>query len=115
MGTLAAEPVFELLPAGLVLRGQDQVRAYYQHFFEDFQGRIAGFRLRSEWIMDEGVGQEYVIFVDGPGGRKRFDVLGILLFGDNGLLAGERLYASDELFQSMVGPVLQQAAPVSNS
>ncbi len=112
MNTLGADPVYELLPIGRLLRGRDAARAYYEHFFADFAPRIAGYTLRAEWVTDEGLGQEYQVYLDEPGGRRRFDIVGILLFGEDGLLAGERIYASDELLGMMVGPLLERTEPV---
>ncbi len=116
MNTLGPDPVYELLPIGRLLKGRENARAYYEHFFANFAGRIAGYTLRAEWVTDEGLGQEYQVFIDEPGGeRRRFDIVGILLFGADGLLAGERIYASDELFAMMVGPLLERTEPVSVS
>ncbi len=116
MNTLGPDPVYELLPIGRLLKGRDNARAYYEHFFTNFAHRIAGYTLRAEWVTDEGLGQEYQVFIDEPGGgRRRFDIVGILLFGADGLLAGERIYASDELFAMMVGPLLERTEPVSVS
>ncbi len=112
MNTLGADPVYELLPIGRIFRGRDAARAYYEHFFANFAPRIAGYTMRAEWVTDEGLGQEYQVFIDEPEGRRRFDIIGILLFGEGGTLAGERLYASDELFGMMVGPVLERSEPV---
>jgi hypothetical protein len=112
MGTLGADPVYELLPIGVVLRGRELAQQYYEHFFANFSRRIAGYSLRGEWVTDEGLGQEYQMTVNFPDGPRRFDIIGILTFGDDGLLSGERLYASDELFQIMVGPALEHAVPV---
>jgi hypothetical protein len=112
MNTLGPDPVYELLPIGRMLRGRDNARAYYEHFFANFAGRIAGYTMRAEWVTDEGLGQEYQVFIDESGGRRRFDIVGILLFGDDGLLAGERIYASDELFAMMVGPLMDRTEPV---
>ncbi len=114
MGTLGADPVYELLPIGLELRGRDAARRYYEHFFADFQHRIESYSMRSEWVTDEGLGQEYQILVKGPDGVRRYDIVGILTFGSDGLLSGERLYASDDLFRMMVGPALQLAVPVGS-
>lgn len=113
MATLVENPVYELQPIGLVLRGREAVREYYEYFFSDFSRRISGFALRSEWVTDEGVGQEYQIFVKGPDGPRRFDIIGILTFGPNGLLSGERLYASEELYRMMFGPLFQRAVPIT--
>ena len=112
MNTLGPDPVYELLPMGRLLSGRDNARAYYEHFFANFARRIAGYTLRAEWVTDEGLGQEYQVFIDEPTGRRRFDIIGILLFGEDGLLAGERIYASDELFAMMVGPLLERTEPV---
>jgi hypothetical protein len=113
LGTLDPNPRFELLPIGVVLEGAELIGAYYEHFFAHFQDKVAGFSLRSEWITDEGLGQEYQIMVRTPEGTRRFDVIGILLFGEGGRLAGERIYASDELFRLMIGPVLERGVPTT--
>jgi hypothetical protein len=113
LGTLDPNPRFELLPIGVVLEGPELIRAYYEHFFAHFQDRVAGFNLRSEWLTDEGLGQEYQIMVKTADGTRRFDVIGILLFGADGRLAGERIYASDELFRLMIGPVLDRGVPTA--
>jgi hypothetical protein len=113
MATLDADPVYELQPIGLVLRGRDTARRYYEHFFSEFQPRIKGYQMRSEWVTDEGVGQEYVLQVDdGQGGTTREPIIGILLFGKGEKLSGERLYASDRLFTMMFGSLLTSAEPI---
>ena len=106
LATLDPDPVYELLPMGVTLAGQDFVRAYYQRFFSECMPRFVGYELRNEWIMDDGLGQEYRIDVSTPDGPRRHDILGILTFGDHGLLSGERLYASDELLHLLFGPLL---------
>ena len=110
MATLGDDPVYELLPRGVLLRGRTAARRYYEHFFSTVQPRITGYDLRSEWITDEGVLQEYTLYVDGlgePGTGQ--SIIGILTFGDDGKLSGERLYASDALLEFMFGPVLDEA------
>ena len=110
MATLGDDPKYELQPMGRTLRGRDNAREYYEHFFANVQPRITGYELRSEWISDEGVLQEYVLEVDDPdGGTTRHHIIGILTFGTTTTLSGERLYASDELITFMFGPVLDKA------
>jgi hypothetical protein len=112
MATLGADPVYELLPRGVVLRGRDTARRYYEHFFAAVQPRVTGYELRSEWVTDEGVLQEYTLYVDGLGAPGvGHSIIGILTFGDDGKLSGERLYASDALLEFMFGPVLDEAEP----
>ena len=113
LGTLDDDPVYELQPMGRVMRGSDRARRYYEYFFLNFMPLAAGFELRNEWVTDEGLGQEYTIWLRLPdGGRERHDVIGILLFGRGGKLAGERVYASDRLLQLMFGPMLEETEPI---
>ena len=113
MATLDDDPVYELLPRGVALRGRDAARRYYEHFFANVMPRVAGFDLRSEWVTDEGVLQEYTLFVDGLGEPGvGHSIIGILTFGSNRKLSGERLYASDALLEFMFGPVLDEAVPL---
>ncbi|SRR5579875_1968631 len=110
--TLEPDPVYELQPEGRVLRGMDAVRRYYQHFFNNFQPLVEGYEMRSEWISNEGVGQEYIIHLRLPDGRKEnHAIIGILLFGKTGL-AGERLWASERLLRLMMGPVYESATAI---
>lgn len=113
MATLDPSPVYEFQPAGLLLKGLPAIRTYYEHFFKTFQPLIAGYDLRSEWVNDEGLGQEYFIRLRKPeGGTETHAVIGILLFGENGL-SGERLYASDRMLRSMFGPAWDLAEPIA--
>jgi hypothetical protein len=109
LATLDADPVYELLPMGVTLRGGGTVREYYERFFRECMPRVLGYELRNEWLMDDGLGQEYRIDVDTDDGPRRHDILGILTFGDHGLLSGERLYASDALLRFLFGPLLPEA------
>jgi hypothetical protein len=105
MATLESEPVYELYPVGLELRGMKKVRRYYEHYFAHVAPRMAGYELLAEWINEAGVLQEYDISckVDG-GGIKTFRVIGILKFGENAL-SGERLYADEEFLRILFGPL----------
>jgi hypothetical protein len=68
--------------------------------------------MRSEWMTDEGLGQEYIIHLRLPNGqREDHAIIGILLFGKN-KLAGERLWASERLLRLMMGPVYESARPI---
>ena len=106
LATLDPEPVYELLPMGVTIGGHDFVRAYYERFFAECMPHVIDYELRNEWLMDDGLGQEYRIDISTPDGPRRHDILGILTFGDHGLLSGERLYASDELLRFLFGPLL---------
>jgi hypothetical protein len=116
LATLDPDPVYELQPVGLEVRGMDAARAYYEYFFANFMPLIEGFELRSEWENDEGLGQEYVMRLrDKATGEVKLEpIIGILLFGETGL-SGERLYASEDLFKVMFGPIYERAVPVKSS
>jgi hypothetical protein len=88
------------------------VRRYYTHFFGEFLPRSVGFAIRSEWRTPEGLGQEYTMRVRVPdGGVRRFDVIGMLLFGTDAL-SGERIYADEDLLRLMLGPVFAETEPL---
>ena len=113
LATLDPDPVYEFEPAGLLLRGLPAVKVYYEHFFKTFQPMIASYEKRAEWLTDEGLGEEYWIDLRSPGGGlERNAVIGILLFGEQGL-RGERIYASDRMLRTMFGPAyaLAEAMP----
>jgi hypothetical protein len=56
-----------------------------------------------------------VIHVKLPDGtRKRYDIIGILTFGES-KLSGERLYASEEFLHLLVGPVYAEAEPMPDA
>jgi len=113
MATLDDDPVYELMPMGRVLRGRDAARRYYEHFFATCRPRVRGYELRSEWVTDEGVGQEYTLYLrERDGSTRRHDIIGIITFGTGGKLSGERIYASDDLIETMFGPLLHEAVPV---
>lgn len=52
MATLNADPVYELLPKGMALRGRAAAEAYYEHFFSTVKAMVTGHELRNEWIND---------------------------------------------------------------
>jgi len=109
---LEPDPVYELQPLRRLLRGMDAVRRYYEHFFTQFQPLVESYDLRSEWVTEEGVGQEYVIHLWLPDGTKEdHGIIGILLFGKT-KLAGERLWAGERLLRLMMGPVYDAATPM---
>ena len=115
LATLDRDPVYEFEPAGLLLRGLPAVRVYYEHFFATFQAQIAGYEMRGEWLTDEGLGQEYWIDLRAPGGAtERHAVIGILLFGSEGL-RGERIYASDPMLRTMLGPAWDLVRPMPHA
>jgi hypothetical protein len=113
MATLDDDPIYELLPMGRRLQGREAARQYYEHFFGVCMPKITGFQLRSEWVTDEGVGQEYQLTVDDGTGPQRFDIIGILTFGANERLSGERIWASDELIKILFGPVLDRTEKIA--
>jgi hypothetical protein len=112
LATLEADVLYELQPVGLLLRGIDAARRYYDYFFAEFRPLAVASRLRAEWVTDEGVGQEYTISVRPPGAPiEHHAVVAILTFGTTAL-SGERLYASERLLRLMFGPVYESAEPV---
>jgi hypothetical protein len=111
LATLDPDPVYELQPVGLTLSGMDAVRRYYAHFFSSFASRSVGGQLRSEWVGDDGLAQEYVVEMSMPdGGVEVHSILGVLVFGRTGL-AGERIWASERVLRALFGPLYDEAVP----
>ncbi|MCP1470420.1 hypothetical protein J3E64_002108 [Sphingobium sp. OAS761] len=107
LATLEGEPVYELLPVGLRMRGMDAARRYYRHFFDNVQPRmIAGMAVvHGNWLGETGLAIEYTIGYRGDDGVERsWRILGILTFGEKAL-TGERVYADEELLRIMFAPL----------
>jgi len=111
LGTLEAEPIYELYPVGRKMIGMQNTRRYYEHFFAEVQPRIMGWEMIAEWIGDDGLLQEYSLTYKYDGGpAKTFRIIGILTFGET-KLSGERLYADEELLKIMFAPIWDEMAP----
>lgn len=112
LDTLEDDCVYEFQPSRRVLRGKDLATRYYEYFFANDAMTIDSFDMLNEWVTDDGLGQEYVIHVTLADGTKRdFNIVGILTFGTE-KLSGERLYASDEFLDLLVGPIYAEAVPM---
>jgi len=107
MATLEADPVYELLPVGIVFRGQEAARTYYEHFFSTFRPMARSRQLRGEYTSDEGVAQEYVLHLRLPDGTdEEHPLVSVLTFGSTAL-SGERVYASERLLRLLFGPAYE--------
>src|ERR1700760_1417606 len=105
MGTLEDDPVYDLMPIGLRMKGHDRARRYYEHYFANVGPRITHFALVAEWIGKDGINQEYdVVFRHDDGSEKIHRILGILTFGKT-KMTGERIYTDEEMLKIMFAPV----------
>jgi hypothetical protein len=105
LATLEPVPVYTFYPAGVGFTGMDRTRRYYEHYFSNVASRIAGYTMHGEFESEAGLAQEYTVVVrHGDARTVEHRILGILTFGRTAL-SGERLYASDEFFRSLIGPL----------
>lgn len=114
LATLEGEPIYELLPVGLRMRGMDAARRYYEHFFAEVQPRMVMGKaiVHGSWLGETGLTIEYTVFYRHPDGREQsFRILGILTFGDHAL-TGERVYADEELLRIMFAPIWDEMEPM---
>ena len=44
-------------------------------FFSNFMPLMVDYKLRSAWVTEEGVGEEYQLFLTGPNGTRRHDMI----------------------------------------
>lgn len=111
IATLEGEPVYELYPVGLQLRGMATVRRYYEYFFSDVLPHTLGYELRNAWVNDVGLLEEYDIDCRIDGEKHTFRVLSILKFGERAL-TGERLYADEKFLRFLFGPLWKELEPL---
>ena len=114
MATLEDDCVYEFQPSRRVLRGKALAERYYEYFFNNTNMTIDSYDMRNEWVTDDGLGQEYVIEVTlADGSHRTYNIVGILTFGKD-KLSGERLYASDEFLDLLVGPIYAETVPLDD-
>jgi hypothetical protein len=102
MATLVEDPVYELLPMGLAMRGREQVLRYYENLIGKFIPMTVGYELLEEWVNETSVCQEYRIEVKVNDVRETHRVVGVL-YREGSLLGGERVYASERCLRLMAG------------
>ncbi len=111
MDTLIEEPVYEFLAQGLMLRGGERVRRYYQQFLDGYMSRVTGVRQLGQWGDKEAVAREDAIEVDGDDGPEVHRVMSVL-FAEGDRLGGERIYASDHVVEMMAGEMIAELEPI---
>lgn len=107
METVVEDPVYEFWPVGLRARGQQAIRRYYRHLIDEFMPRQLGFTLIDEWTSEKSLAQEYSIRMKDGTGATEYSVIGIL-FERDGLIGGERIWASEECLRAMIGPLYDE-------
>jgi len=113
METLVDDPVYEFWPIGLRMRGRDQVLRYYEHLIGTFYGEQRSYRLIEEWLSERSLAQEYEMVVRFDEGFETHRVIGIL-FAQDGLLGGERVWGSKAVLKKMVGPVWDELEEIAD-
>lgn len=111
MDTLVAEPVYEFLAQGLMLRGGARVRRYYQQFFDDYMSQITGGQRLGQWGDETAIAREDAIEIAGRNGPEVHRVMSVL-FAEGDRLGGERIYASDRVVQMMAGEMFGELEPI---
>lgn len=114
MATLEGEPVYDLFPVGRRMVGREAVRRYYAHFFANVKPRLGdgGGEMHGLWTGDNATVMEYTLaYRHDDGHVTRHRVIGILPYGQTGL-AGERLYADEEILRLMFAPLWDEMANI---
>ena len=112
LATLVDDPVYEFYPLGRRMAGRDIVRQFYAQFVERFLPLRHSYALVGEWVNPTSVAQEYDVGLEVEGIVETHRVLGILQYGERGLLGGERVYASDRFIRLLTGPVFAALEPL---
>ena len=108
MATLVADPVYEFLPVGGLLKGRDKVQAYYEHLIGSFLPNVEDATLVDDWCNENALVEEYAMQVRVDGKIERHRVTGILVF-DGDLMTGERIWGSERALRLMLGDALFDA------
>ena len=103
LATLVPEPVYEFWPMGWRMVGMDPARRYYEHLMGSFMPSLRGFEMIEEWASPSSVTQEYSIEVAVDGAAETHRVIGVLFYGDDEHLGGERIWASERCVRLMAG------------
>ncbi len=117
LATLEGEPIYELLPVGLRMRGMDAAQRYYRHFFANVQPRMSAGKaiVHGSWLGETGLALEYTVYYRGRDEIERpYRILGILTFGEKAL-TGERVYADEELLRDMFAPLWDEMEPMEDA
>ena len=107
MATMIADPVYEFYPLRKTLRGGESVRRYYRQFMDRFMSTIIDYRMIEEWVNATSVTQEYDITIAIDGKKETHRTVGVL-FVDNGLLGGERIYGSERMIKQFAGTMFDE-------
>lgn len=106
LATLIDEPVYELYPMGLRMRGKPLVRRYYEHFFGEVRRHVIDYVVHGYCYGETSLTVEVTVTWRYDDGRVRhFRNLTVLPYAEGGI-TGERMYAEDEFFRLFFGPVL---------
>ena len=112
LATLVDDPVYEFHPLGRKMVGGELVKQFYTQFVERFLPLRHSYGLVGEWVNETAVAQEYDVSLQIEGIVETHRVLGILQYGEAGLLGGERVYASERFIRLMTGPVFEALTPL---
>lgn len=116
LATFEGEPVYELLPVGLRMRGMDAVRRYYRHFLAEVVPRFVTDKIvvHGSWVGDTGfVIESTIVYRHDDGREEAFRILGILKFGERALI-GERIYADEAFLRIMFAGVWDEMEPMED-
>ena len=114
MQTLVPDAVYEFHPMGLAMRGNANVRRYYEQLLGRFMTWVRGYELLDEWANEHSVAQEYDIQVQVDTGRlETHRVVGILFRAPGTeLLGGERVYGGERIVRLMTGELYDELGPL---
>lgn len=108
LGTLVDEPIYELHPIGLRLRGKAQARRYYEHFFNKARQHVVDYVVHGYCYGETSMTVEVTVSWKYDDGRiRKFRNLTVLPYGEGGI-TGEIMYAEDDFFKCLFGPILNE-------
>lgn len=112
LATFEEDACFELYPCGLRLSGRERIRRYYEHFFALARPRCTGYTVHGQAYGEHALTVEITVTVAYADGSTRdFRTVTVFPYGATAL-RGERIYADDEFFRVIFGPLLAEMEPL---
>ena len=113
LGTLVENPVYELHPIGLRMRGREQARRYYEYFFKEARRHVVDYVVHGYCYGETSMTVEVTIsWKYDDGAIRKFRNLTVLPYGEGGI-TGEIMYAEDDFFRVLFGPILNELEQIS--
>ena len=101
LAVLVDDPIFDLYPAGLRLRGRENVRRHYEHYFKHVAPAIVGAEQIATYFADDAIGFEFTMSWRAENGAVQASRMLVVTPVEGDKFTGERVYTDERLIRWM--------------